>query len=65
MLMHASLTGFVLFILMPLDMEGSPLLAWYAIFAASLWAVVAAIARHANRLIPRAPLIVQPSAAKV
>ena len=43
MLMHASLTGFVLFILMPLNTTGLPLLAWYAVFALALWGIVAAI----------------------
>jgi membrane protease YdiL (CAAX protease family) len=44
MLMHASLTGFVLFILMPMKMSGAHLLAWYLVFAAALWVVVAAVA---------------------
>jgi len=43
MLMHASLTGFVLFILMPLEPSGVHLLKWYLVFAAALWVVVAAV----------------------
>lgn len=44
MLMHASLTGSVLFILMPLAISGVPLLTWYLVLAAALWVVVAAVA---------------------
>jgi membrane protease YdiL (CAAX protease family) len=44
MLMHASLTGFVLFILMPEETSGLLLLSWYTLFAALLWSVVAALA---------------------
>ncbi len=43
MLMHASLTGSILFIFMPLTISGIPLLIWYLILAAALWGVVASI----------------------
>ena len=48
MLMHASLTGSVLFIFMPLTISEVPLLTWYLILAAVLWVFVAAVA-IANR----------------
>lgn len=48
MLMHASLTGSVLFIFMPLAISGVLLLTWYLVLAAALWVFVAAVA-IANR----------------
>ena len=56
MLMHASLTGFVLFILMPLEMSGAHLLVWYLVFAAALWLVVAAVALANGGRLSRQPL---------
>ncbi len=47
MLMHASLTASVPFILMP-GVTGLPLTAWYLMLTAALWVVVAALA-SANR----------------
>lgn len=44
MLMHASLTGSVLFIFMPLAIAPLSLLAWYLAMAAGLWLVVGAVA---------------------
>jgi membrane protease YdiL (CAAX protease family) len=44
MLMHASLTGFVLFILMPPETSGIDLFRWYFLFATALWVVVAVVA---------------------
>jgi membrane protease YdiL (CAAX protease family) len=46
MLMHAGLTGGVLMILMPLAIEGRPAVAWYLLFAAVLWVVVAVVQRQ-------------------
>ena len=43
MLMHASLTASVPFILMPLAISGVPLMLWYLALAALLWVVVAAV----------------------
>jgi hypothetical protein len=48
MLMHASLTGGLAMILMPLAISGVPNLIWYLVLTASLWVVVAAVAA-ANR----------------
>jgi CAAX protease family protein len=56
MLMHASLTGFVLFILMPLEMSGAHLLTWYLVFAAVLWVVVAVVAVANRGQLSRQPL---------
>jgi membrane protease YdiL (CAAX protease family) len=44
MLMHASLTGSVLFIFMPLAISPLSLLAWYLAMAAGLWLMVGAAA---------------------
>ncbi len=43
MLMHASLTGSILFIFMPLSMSGMPLLIWYLVLALAFWGTVAVI----------------------
>lgn len=43
-LMHASLTGNVLFILMPPVIPATSLMTWYLAFAAILWATVGAVA---------------------
>lgn len=43
MLMHASLTGSILFIFMPLSISGAPLLIWYLIMSIVLWGVIALI----------------------
>jgi membrane protease YdiL (CAAX protease family) len=48
MLMHASLTGGLAMILMPLAISGVPNLIWYLVLTAALWVVVAAVA-VANR----------------
>lgn len=56
MLMHASLTGSVLFILMPLAISAVPLLTWYLVFAAALWVVVAAVAVANGGQLSRQPL---------
>jgi membrane protease YdiL (CAAX protease family) len=56
MLMHASLTGNVLFILMPLAISGAPLLTWYLVLAAALWVVVAAVAAANGGQLSRQPL---------
>jgi len=56
MLMHACLTGFVLFILMPLEMSGAHLLTWYLVLAAALWVVVAAVAVASRGQLSRRPL---------
>jgi len=45
MLMHASLTGGVLYVFMPLAISGAPLLTWYLVFSAALWLAVAGAAR--------------------
>jgi membrane protease YdiL (CAAX protease family) len=51
MIMHASLTGSVLFILMPAGISAIALSAWYVVFAAALWILVAVVAAaHANHL---------------
>lgn len=42
-LMHASLTASVPFILMPLEISGAPLVIWYLVLAAALCIVVAAV----------------------
>ena len=47
-LMHASLTGSVLFVLMPPASSAASLIAWYLAIAVALWAAVAAVA-VANR----------------
>lgn len=44
MLMHASLTGGVSLILIPLALSGVSLATWYLILVAALWGVVAAVA---------------------
>jgi membrane protease YdiL (CAAX protease family) len=44
MLMHATLTGFVLFILMPKALAGIPLSYWYLALAVALWVGVGAVA---------------------
>jgi membrane protease YdiL (CAAX protease family) len=49
MVMHASLTGFVLFILMPQALTGMPLSYWYLVFAAALWVGVAGVAMDDRR----------------
>lgn len=46
MLMHASLTGNVLFILAPPAIAGLMALAWYVVFAAALWMAIAVILRR-------------------
>ena len=43
MLMHASLTGSILFIFMPLSISGTPLLIWYLVLAIAFWGAVAVI----------------------
>ena len=43
MLMHASLTGSVLFIFMPPALAGLPLMTWYLVLTAALWGIVAAV----------------------
>jgi hypothetical protein len=43
MLMHASLTGGLAMILMPLAISGVPNLIWYLVLTAVLWVVVAAV----------------------
>lgn len=43
MFMHASLTGSVLFIFMPLALSEVPLLTWYLALAVALWVFVAAV----------------------
>jgi hypothetical protein len=44
MLMHASLTGNVLFVLMPRTIAALQLVAWYASFAGALWVCVGVVA---------------------
>jgi hypothetical protein len=56
MLMHASLTGSVLFIFMPLAISGVALLSWYLVLAAALWVVVAAVAVVGGGRLSRRPL---------
>jgi membrane protease YdiL (CAAX protease family) len=56
MLMHASLTGCVLFIFMPLTLSGIFLLIWYLALATVLWIFVAAVA-VANRRSPEWDII--------
>jgi uncharacterized protein len=54
MLMHASLTGSVLFVFMPLAISGVTLLSWYLVLAAALWILVAAVAlANGGQLSPR------------
>jgi protein-S-isoprenylcysteine O-methyltransferase Ste14/membrane protease YdiL (CAAX protease family) len=48
MLMHASLTGGLAMIFMPLAISGVPNLIWYLVLTVALWVVVAAVAM-ANR----------------
>ncbi|MCC6957670.1 MAG: CPBP family intramembrane metalloprotease [Anaerolineales bacterium] len=43
MLMHASLTGSILFIFMPLSISGTPLLIWYLVLAIAFWVAVAIV----------------------
>jgi hypothetical protein len=43
MLMHASLTGSILFIFMPLSISGTPLLIWYLVLAIAFWVAVVII----------------------
>lgn len=55
MIMHASLTGSILFIFMPLALSEVSLLTWYLALAAALWAVVAAVALANGRKGARNP----------
>lgn len=50
MFMHASLTGFVLFILVPQDITPVPLATWYLVFAIALWIVVTTVALAEGKL---------------
>jgi membrane protease YdiL (CAAX protease family) len=52
MLMHASNTGGVLMILMPLAIAGAPAVTWYLLFAAVLWVIVVAVVQ-ARQTLPR------------
>jgi hypothetical protein len=52
MLMHASNTGGVLMILMPLAIAGAPAVTWYLLFAAVLWVIVVAVVQ-APQTLPR------------
>lgn len=56
MLMHASLTGGLAMILMPLAISGAPLVTWYLVLTATQWAVVAAVAVANRRQLSRQPL---------
>jgi len=53
MLMHASLTGGLAMILMPLAISGVPNLIWYLVLTAALWLVVAAVAVAKGRQLSR------------
>ncbi len=48
MLMHASLTGSVLYILMPRSIRAESLSIWYLLFGAGLWVLVVAVALTDN-----------------
>ena len=57
MLMHASLTGNMIFFIMPQGISGPQLFTWYLVFAAALWIAVAVVElvgrrtlRHARAL---------------
>jgi len=56
MLMHASLTGSVLFVFMPLAISGGSLLTWYLVLTATLWVLVAAITVANGRALSRQPI---------
>jgi membrane protease YdiL (CAAX protease family) len=56
MLMHASLTGGLAMILMPLAISGVPNLIWYLVLTAALWVVVAAVAVANGGKLSRQPL---------
>jgi membrane protease YdiL (CAAX protease family) len=56
MLMHASLTGGLALILMPVALSGVPNLIWYLVLAVTLWAIVAALARANGGQLSRQPL---------
>ena len=49
-LMHASLTASVPFILMPLGISGVSLMTWYILLATALWVFVAVVQRRAQTL---------------
>ena len=49
-LMHASLTASVPFILMPLRISGVSLMTWYILLATAMWVVVAVVLRRAQSL---------------
>lgn len=49
MVMHASLTGGTLFLFMPIDISGMPLLTWYVVLAAAFWAVVVPVFATKNK----------------
>jgi membrane protease YdiL (CAAX protease family) len=55
MLMHASLTASTLFILAPAA-QGVPLMIYYVVFTAVIWAVVAAVAATNRGQLARPPL---------
>ena len=56
MLMHASLTGGLAMILMPLAISGVPNLIWYLVLTAALWVVVAAVVVANGGQLSRQPL---------
>ena len=45
-LMHAALTGGVALLIMPPEMKGGPLVAWYLLIAGILWGAAALVAAH-------------------
>jgi CAAX protease family protein len=56
MLMHASFTGGVLYVLMPVAIAELSLVTWYVVLAAVLWLVVAAVAVANHGQLARQPL---------
>jgi membrane protease YdiL (CAAX protease family) len=56
MLMHASLTGGLALIMMPVALSGAPNLIWYLVLIVALWAVVAAVALTNGGQLSRQPL---------
>jgi membrane protease YdiL (CAAX protease family) len=51
--MHASLTGGVAMILIPLDGKAWPLVTWYLVLAAGVWIITAAVLYHDTRSQPK------------
>jgi membrane protease YdiL (CAAX protease family) len=59
MLMHASFTGGVLYVLMPVAIAELSLVTWYVVLAAVLWLLVAAVGVANHGQLARQPLVRQ------